>query len=227
MNADGTAPGPLLPASALAGSQHDLVGSPRGRRTGPMIAFNCAAPTTRDVSHICVVNADGTDIRPLTDESAAWVETDLAWSPDSTRIAFNRWHTDPATRDDHHPTDRRGVRQRRSRHRHRADAGLRRRPLQWSPDGTTLLSLPGTCCRRHHRERARSDLSRSTSRPATRARSTGAWAAEAWQRVAGRLTAAPTAPLPDKEEPRVVGPGVQVNAVLVAGRGFEPLTFGL
>ncbi len=32
---------------------------------------------------------------------------------------------------------------------------------------------------------------------------------------------------PDKKEPRVVGPGVQGVCGLVAGRGFEPLTFGL
>jgi hypothetical protein len=32
---------------------------------------------------------------------------------------------------------------------------------------------------------------------------------------------------PDKDEPRAVGPGVLVYAVLVAGDGFEPPTFGL
>jgi hypothetical protein len=30
-----------------------------------------------------------------------------------------------------------------------------------------------------------------------------------------------------KDEPRAVGPGVLVHAVLVAGDGFEPPTFGL
>ena len=38
---------------------------------------------------------------------------------------------------------------------------------------------------------------------------------------------APDRAAPHKEEPRVVGPGVQGVCGLVAGRGFEPLTFGL
>jgi DNA-directed RNA polymerase specialized sigma24 family protein len=41
------------------------------------------------------------------------------------------------------------------------------------------------------------------------------------QRHTGRYLAS------DKEEPRVVGPGVQGKGVLVAGTGFEPVTFGL
>ena len=142
MNADGTDARPLIPASALAGSQHDL-SAVRWSPDGTMIAFNCAAPTNVDVSHLCVVNADGTNMRPLTDESDAWFETDLAWSPDSTRIAFNRWYTDPATGTttirpigvasinggpviDTGPTPV-------------SDGAL----FSWSPDGNTLLSLPG------------------------------------------------------------------------------------
>jgi Tol biopolymer transport system component len=141
MNADGTGARPVIPANALAGSQHDLAAvrwSPDGR----MVAFSCAAPTNVDVSHICVMNADGTNIRPLTDESDAWFETDFVWSPDSTRIAFNRWYTDPATEIttirpigvasitggavvDTGPTPV-------------SDGAL----FNWSPDGATLLSLP-------------------------------------------------------------------------------------
>jgi hypothetical protein len=141
MNADGTGARPLIPASALAGSQHDLSAvhwSPDGK----MIAFNCAAPTNVDVSHICVMNADGTGIRQLTDESDAWFQTDFVWSPDGTRIAFNRWYSDPATGTttirpigvasiaggpvvDTGPTPV-------------SDGAL----FNWSPDGTTLLSLP-------------------------------------------------------------------------------------
>ena len=86
----------LIPASALAGSQHDL-SAVRWSPDGTMVAFSCGSRTNPDVSHVCVMNADGTDIRHLTNESDAWFETDLVWSPDSTRIAFNRWYTDPAT----------------------------------------------------------------------------------------------------------------------------------
>ena len=141
MNADGSGARPLIPASALAGSKHDL-SAVHWSPDGTMVAFNCAAPTNVDVSHICVMNADGTGLRQLTDESDAWFQSDLAWSPDSTRIAFNRWFTDPATGTpmirpigvasitssvvvDRGPTPG-------------ADGAL----FNWSPDGTILLSLP-------------------------------------------------------------------------------------
>jgi dipeptidyl aminopeptidase/acylaminoacyl peptidase len=141
MNADGTGARLLIPASALAGSQQDL-SAVRWSPDGKMIAFNCAAPANVDVSHLCVTNADGTNIRQLTDESDAWFQTDFAWSPDSTRIAFNRWYTDPATGTttvrpigvasitggtviETGPTPA-------------SDGAL----FSWSPDGTTLLSLP-------------------------------------------------------------------------------------
>lgn len=141
MNADGTGARRLIPASALAGSQHDLSAvhwSPDGK----MVAFNCAAPTNMDVSHICVMNADGTNIRPVADESDAWFETDFVWSPDSTQIAFNRWYTDPAT----------GTRTVRpiglASITGSAVVDIGPAPTSdgalfgWSPDGTTLLSLP-------------------------------------------------------------------------------------
>ena len=95
------------------------------------------------MSHLCVVNADGSDIRPLTDESDAWFETDLAWSPDSTRIAFNRWYTDPATG----TTTVRPIGVASIGGGHVIDIGPT--PVSdgalfsWSPDGTTLLSIPG------------------------------------------------------------------------------------
>jgi Tol biopolymer transport system component len=142
MNADGTGPRLILPATALTGSQHDLAAvswSPNGK----MIAFTCGSPTNADVSHLCVMNADGTDVRQLTDESDAWFQTDFVWSPDSTRIAFNRWYTDPVT----------GIQTARpigvgsiaggavvdTGPAPVSDGAL----FSWSPDGKTLLSLPG------------------------------------------------------------------------------------
>jgi dipeptidyl aminopeptidase/acylaminoacyl peptidase len=141
MNADGTGAKPILPANALTGSQHDL-SAVRWSPDGKMIAFNCGSPTNTDVSHICVMNADGTGIRQLTDESDAWFENDLAWSPDSTRIAFNHWYTDPATGS----TTVRPIGVVSITGGAVIDTG----PLpasdgalfSWSPDGKTLLSLP-------------------------------------------------------------------------------------
>jgi Tol biopolymer transport system component len=141
MSADGTNPRLILAANALSGSQQDL-GAVQWSPDGKMVAFSCGSPTNADVSRLCVMNADGTNIRPLTDESDAWFESDFVWSPDSTRIAFNRWYTDPAT----------GTRIVRPIGLASitggtvTDAGPA--PVSdgavfsWSPDGTTLLSLP-------------------------------------------------------------------------------------
>jgi dipeptidyl aminopeptidase/acylaminoacyl peptidase len=141
MNADGTGARPILPATALTGSQHDLSAvhwSPDGK----MVAFSCGSQTNKDVSHLCVMNADGTGVRPLTDESDAWFETDLAWSPDSTRLAFNRWYTDPATGS---TTVRpigvaaiTGGTVIETGPAPASEGAL----FSWSPDGKTLLSLP-------------------------------------------------------------------------------------
>jgi TolB protein len=141
MNTDGTGARPLIPAGALAGSQHDL-SAVHWSPNGTMVAFGCGSRTNPDVSHVCVMNADGTNIRHLTNESDSWFEHDFVWSPDSTRIAFNRWYTDPATAIttvrpigiasitggaviDSGPSPA-------------SDGAL----FNWSPDGTMLLSLP-------------------------------------------------------------------------------------
>lgn len=141
MNADGTDARPLIPASALAGSQHDL-SAVRWSPDGTKIAFLCAAPANVDVSHICVLNADGTGLRQLTDESDAWSQSDLAWSPDSTRIAFNRWYTDPPTG----TTTVRPIGVASLTNGSVIDAGPTPGSdgalFNWSPDGTILLSLP-------------------------------------------------------------------------------------
>jgi Tol biopolymer transport system component len=140
MNADGTGARPLLPATALSGSQLEL-GVVRWSPDGQMVAFTCASPTNVDVSHICVMNADGTDIRQLTDESDAWFQTDLLWSPDSTKIAFNRWHTDAGGTTTVQPIGVASITGGAV-----IDAGPAPAPegalFNWSPDGTTLLSLP-------------------------------------------------------------------------------------
>ena len=43
-----------------------------------------------------VMNADGTGLRQLAFTEGTWVENDPAWSPDGTRVAFNRWQRDDA-----------------------------------------------------------------------------------------------------------------------------------
>jgi Tol biopolymer transport system component len=147
MDIDGSNARPLLPASALTGSQYDLQ-IVRWSPDGTMIAFTCGAEAAPTTSHVCLVNADGSGRRWLTDESPQVFESDFVWSPDSRSIAFNRWATgglqapqacgdgggifpigvasvaDGTVRDVGAPPV--------------CDGAL----FDWSPDGTTILSLP-------------------------------------------------------------------------------------
>ena len=88
-----------------------------------------------------MINADGTG---LTDnEAGTWVDSDLVWSPDGTHIAFNRWRQKTETEWDILPIGVVPV------------TGGPVTPLgqtpasegalfDYSPDGMTIMSLPGT-----------------------------------------------------------------------------------
>jgi dipeptidyl aminopeptidase/acylaminoacyl peptidase len=108
---------------------------------GSMIAFGCAPAVASQGDRICVMNADGTGVRQLTDQRGAWVETDFVWSPDSRRIAFNRWRMDASGEWHVHPIGVASVDDPTV-----TDLGPAPAPegalFDWSPDGTTLLSLP-------------------------------------------------------------------------------------
>ena len=78
------------------------------------------------------------------EEAGAWFETDLVWSPDGTRIAFDRWRQGPATLSwDIQPIGIVSV-----------DGGpvVSAGPtpvsdgawFDWSPDGTSIVSLAAT-----------------------------------------------------------------------------------
>jgi Tol biopolymer transport system component len=138
MNLDGTGARRILVTS---GGQADL-SQYRWSPDGTMIAFACAGPTGPTFAVICVMNADGTGVRQLADEPGQWVETDLRWAPDGKRIAFNRWHAATGTQDwqiqpigiasiDGGAVMAAGLAP-------GTDGAL----FDWSPDGTTLISLP-------------------------------------------------------------------------------------
>jgi Tol biopolymer transport system component len=141
MAADGSRMTPVLPVGALSGSERDLQ-EYRWSPDGTKIAYACGAPTRLDIAHICVVNADGTGSRQLTDEPDSTFQADFRWSPDGRSVAFNRWAEDPLTGQvsvlpigivsvaggpvrDLGPTP--------------ASEGAL---FDFSPDGTTVLSLP-------------------------------------------------------------------------------------
>ena len=170
------------------------------------------------------------------------VRLDPEWSPDGRQIAFTRYEQSDWTVRDVRPIGIYSM----------ADGTVRavgplttRRPrpvpgrqttdrpargegffFDWSPDGRSLLTYP----------------SEATVTPSSSTRSTGrgGHSIPSSMRSAPLPVRAGSVSRPDrrsglrrsrtartKEEPRVVGPGVQGVGGLVAGRGFEPLTFGL
>ena len=115
--------------------------SPDGR----FIAFGSSTQGTPvDDARIYVMNADGTGLLQLDKDPGYWVDDDLVWSPDSTRIAFNRWHwNEVQALHDIRPI---GVvpisgGQVPSSGSHAASEGAL---FDFAPDGTTILSMPGT-----------------------------------------------------------------------------------
>jgi Tol biopolymer transport system component len=144
MNADGTGARPLYeipPAEARDGDFGSLRYSPDGTK----IAFLRAPGGDTEQLRVFVMNADGSEARQVTNEPGAWTETDLAWSPDGTQIAFDRWQKNETTLDwEIHPIGIVSL-----------DGSGEVAPVgpvpvsdgawfDYSPDGTTLISRPGT-----------------------------------------------------------------------------------
>lgn len=94
MNLDGSDARPLFQMSGV-GPTARAIGNYSWSPDGSMIAFN--QQSDDGSSRIFVMNADGSDVRQLTDAPGLWHENDFRWSPDGTHIAFNRWQHDPAT----------------------------------------------------------------------------------------------------------------------------------
>jgi Tol biopolymer transport system component len=67
-----------------------ISGSVRYSPDGRFIALGLNGATDT-YARIHVMNADGTGLRRLDNEPGTFVDNDLVWSPDGSRIAFNRW----------------------------------------------------------------------------------------------------------------------------------------
>jgi Tol biopolymer transport system component len=109
--------------------------SPDGRRVAFPVRLN------GDESRLFVMGADGTGLRPLTDATGPWRESDPAWSPAGDQIAFDRWQGDDAG-----DWDVRAIAivpsvggMVRSVGVAPASEGAL---IEWAPDGRSILSLP-------------------------------------------------------------------------------------
>jgi Tol biopolymer transport system component len=78
------------------------VENPSWSPDGSRIVFGLV-PKGEELGRAWIINADGTDLRQLTNielpTPAMVSEAHMAWSPDGTRVAIQRWFNDPATGD--------------------------------------------------------------------------------------------------------------------------------
>jgi Tol biopolymer transport system component len=75
----------------------DDLGGARWSPDGSAIAYNKAPGADAGQQRIHLVAADGTAPHQLSLDPGVWYETDLVWSPDGTRIAFNHWLKNPTS----------------------------------------------------------------------------------------------------------------------------------
>jgi Tol biopolymer transport system component len=119
---------PLITVMDVDGSDVRVLGpglEPAWSPDGSMIAFSAPEPGPEQSAAIFVMNADGSDIRQLTDSPKGTFDEGPSWSPDGSRIVFSR-----------NPVDLSGV--------DPLPAGNSRRDLYTvSVDGTDLTKLVG------------------------------------------------------------------------------------
>lgn len=76
---------------AEGGIGGDDLGDSRWSPDGTAVVYHTAPPDDRESQRLFIVKADGTDARQITDAPGIWWDIDATWSPTSDRIAFDRY----------------------------------------------------------------------------------------------------------------------------------------
>jgi Tol biopolymer transport system component len=136
MDADGTHSTSIVPAG-----DHGKFEQARWSPDGSQIVFG-RSPDGSDQVRLFVMGSGGTGLRQLTTDTSRWYETDPVWSPDGTRVAFNRWRQSPAG---DWPVQPIGIVTISSGALVESGAApvTEGSLFEWSPDGRSLLALPG------------------------------------------------------------------------------------
>ncbi|HEY8167860.1 MAG TPA: hypothetical protein VIF84_04030 [Candidatus Limnocylindrales bacterium] len=138
MNVDGSDIRPLIVIKLGETLGEEDLGSARWSPDGSKIVFTRTPPGLADQQHIYVMDADGSDIQPLPIGAGTDYASRMTWSPDGTRIAFERWDGDEERLTIGVLTLATGI---------VIDVGPQLGAegvvFDWSPDGTTIIAVPG------------------------------------------------------------------------------------
>jgi Tol biopolymer transport system component len=140
---NGGEPIPVLTKSTTAVPFSNLA-SPQWSPDGRQVAFTLHPPENPDLGRVYVVNVDGTGLRRVSHLERPFRTIDeehVTWSPDGTRVAFNRWISS-SNSNDVRPVTIVDVAT-------GAEHELKNVEVNgynswgWSPDGTSILQVPG------------------------------------------------------------------------------------
>jgi WD40-like Beta Propeller Repeat len=138
-------PIPVVTAQTIDSTWSSNQSGPQWSPDGTQIVLTIHPNVTPDFGYAYIVNADGSDLRRVSkvDEPGTVIDEEhAAWSPDGTKIAFNRWLNDADGNVDPRLVVivdvATGVEVEASNREVNGNNGW-----SWSPDGSMILQVPG------------------------------------------------------------------------------------